>query len=747
MLEQVAPETLTQHNLPSPRELAFRVSPRTMRMLGRENISSPVISVLELVKNAYDADATQVEIIFEKASTDEGYILIADDGEGMDLKAIETSWMVISTDNKVQSPATPKGRRKVGEKGIGRLAMDRLAQKATVVTHKEGQSGWELELDWSKYEQDTGQLHEISHPLYPAPPRVDGKSGTSLYLTHLRDRWTERDYKALYDDLALLVPPFSGEVNDFVIKFECDEMPQLNGEITNPMAEVAEFTLRSRLTNEGVMHHEAIHRSGRATEEERTWDSVFENARPACGSLQFELQFYLRTAQSLKQTSFRLTELRQFLDRFHGIRIYRDQFRVKPYGDPGGDKDWLGLNARFGRTREGVLSKNTWRLQESQTVGTVFITRQDNPALRDQTNREGLVENTAYRDMRRYLLHAIQFLERERQTYERQKAEEEREKVQTKPVEQTFSDNQKRLTTAAKQIRKLARKSDSARTTDTLQEIAETLEDVTTAQKALQTVYEQEQEERQTEYQLMIGLSTLGIATAAFGHEITENINKVKLYAELFNDTLEQLPQSEQTQAKEDVGGLKRAASRIDAWGKFALDRVRRDKRKRENMAFNKVVQTVLQEFETPFKRDSIHLTTAFADDVPPLRGFIMDIEAIVINFVTNAKEALRKQLADQRHLMVKTEYDQKTHEILLIFADSGTGIAKADLDKIWEPLFSMKVDQDGNPVGTGMGLAIVKNIVDSYNGRIDVQGYGELGGATLTVYLPHTYRKRSKNG
>ena len=150
-----------------PEQLSFRVSPRTVQMLGRENISSSVIAVLELVKNAYDADASKVVVTCSQASKEAGKIIIDDNGEGMDLSDLQEKWMVISTDNKLHARTTEKRKRiKVGEKGIGRLAMDRLGQIATITTFRENSnSALELSVDWTKYDQDSGQLHEITHPL------------------------------------------------------------------------------------------------------------------------------------------------------------------------------------------------------------------------------------------------------------------------------------------------------------------------------------------------------------------------------------------------------------------------------------------------------------------------------------------------------------------------------------------------------------------------------------------------------
>lgn len=743
---------ITSSNVPS--ELSFRVSPRTMQMLGRENVSSPIISVLELVKNAYDADATEVKVIFENASTPDGRIIIADNGEGMGLDDLREKWMVISTENKSRAAITAtKKRQKVGEKGIGRLAMDRLARQVTVRTHRAQSPGIELFVDWDKYEGDKGELNQITHPLRSTPPREDGLSGTTLILTNLRDQWTQNDYEALYKDLSLLVAPLSHNVTDFSIYFESSAAPELTGKVASVLTDVAEYTLVSALDKSGQIHHQLTHRSGDIVEDKRSWASAFDlppGMMPHCGPLQFQLLFYVRDAKSLQDTNIKLSQLREFLQRYHGVRIYRDAFRVKPYGDPGGDKDWLQLNARFARGKYGVRAESQWRLAEGQVIGTVLITRNDNPDLRDQTNREGLIENNAYSDMKKYLLHGIQFLERERQKRERGEKQKEESAPIAIPVEESFADIENQLGTISTGLREIA-KSPSLFWADAVKELADSVDNVRLQPlKDLQITVEEDQldaEQRQTEYQLMVGLSTLGIAITAFGHEIARVINNVQARARLVAYALDNLPTDVKPQADKDMQVLSESAGQVQAWGKFALDRVRRDKRTRTDIDLNQTIRTLMEEFRPPLERDHIQVHLNLSDDVPSFHAFKMDMEAILINFTTNAKEAMRYEPIQQRKIEIWTQFSVISQEITLGFADSGRGIRPEDIDLIFDPLFSTRTDDEGNPVGTGMGLTIVKNIVEEYNGRIQTKGHGRLGGAEFTIYFPYRYGRSKHNG
>lgn len=731
-----------------PDQLSFRISPRTMQMLGRENVSSPIVAILELVKNAYDADASQVTVQFRRASAEDGSIVIEDDGEGMDFEELRNKWMVISTDNKLQEPLTRHGRVKVGEKGIGRLGLDRLSERTTLITHRANADGLKLTIDWTRYEYDQGQLQEIEHPLEVVPKRRDGRSGATLHLTGLRDRWIYRDYEALYSDLSLLIPPFETELVDFKIVFDCDEAPDLSGLITSPMAAVAEYKLVSELLADEEIRHTLTQRSGEMVEDFRRWheafDGVAEDDRPACGPLRFTLYFYLREVSSLRGTGIKRAELLHFLDRFQGVRIYRDGFRVKPYGDPRSDKDWLGLNARRVQHPGGVGARiGEWRLAENQVVGSIFITRRDNPDLRDQTNREGLVENQAYYDLRRFVLHGIQFLERERQKrYHRERGKKEPE-VEVRP---TLVTARQRLQEQAQQLRKTADdlKGTFAETeTPTLLALADKTESLADQLEAAEETYSEEETERQ----LMLSLATLGIAMAAFGHETAQAINLVLGHAELVGQALDYLSDEIRNTAQQNLSVLIEAGERIEAWGQFALDRVSRDKRTRRNIDLNQTIETPLKAFEGMLTRRSIDPEMALADNLPSLRAFAMDIEAILINFITNAITALDPTPLPDRRIFVSTTYDAELNAFLITFADSGKGIRDEDLDQIWSPLFSTKVDTRGQPIGTGLGLTIVKNVVEEYGGNIEVEGHGRLGGAEFRVMLPHRYRGEKEEG
>jgi len=133
----------------STMKIPFKVSARTGKLLGRENLSNREDAITELVKNSYDADAENSLVIFdipllEKEDEEGGkyyvpdrdgrHIYIVDNSDGMKQSIIEDYWMQIGTGNKEQFYLSDKKRVKAGVKGIGRFALDRLGEETEMWT-------------------------------------------------------------------------------------------------------------------------------------------------------------------------------------------------------------------------------------------------------------------------------------------------------------------------------------------------------------------------------------------------------------------------------------------------------------------------------------------------------------------------------------------------------------------------------------------------------------------------------------
>ena len=157
---------------------SMRPRARLIGLIGEELISDEPVALVELVKNAYDADASSVEVRFNGTNPERPEsILVADDGIGMDLETVLTGWFEPGTILKQKSKRSPGGRFYQGAKGIGRFAAARLSEALFLESKKDGENqGVSVLLDWGKFD-DESYLDEITID-YEVAPMIDMDHGT-----------------------------------------------------------------------------------------------------------------------------------------------------------------------------------------------------------------------------------------------------------------------------------------------------------------------------------------------------------------------------------------------------------------------------------------------------------------------------------------------------------------------------------------------------------------------------------------
>ena len=293
----------------------FSVEARLAIQLGRESISSSITAILELVKNAFDADATKIRVRFKGLNTPNPVMVIEDDGLGMTVDDLRNYWMVIGTSNKGKTRRSGKNRILTGEKGLGRLGLDRLSKTTTVQSiTKDSLDGFELLIDWTKYERDGTRIEDVSHEVFRTPnlmldPITEQRhaypQGTRLILNGLKDDWTENTITDLRAELSLLVSPFSAN-EDFDIELESGmDWRTVDGCVQTPssLLSSAQWKVRASIDDSGFVqmrmdsaHHNRVYEEGPDAWAKRYpgWGS-----QPHCGPLRFEFYFFPRKATTL----------------------------------------------------------------------------------------------------------------------------------------------------------------------------------------------------------------------------------------------------------------------------------------------------------------------------------------------------------------------------------------------------------------------------------------------------------------
>lgn len=722
----------------------FSIDARTLIHLGRESIKDHTTALLELVKNSYDADANVVEIEIYKKETQD-LIRIADDGEGMTEKDIDDKWLRIGYSHKKNDKQTSKkNRRKTGEKGIGRLSADRLGEVLEIKTISEENHPYGLKIDWELFNQDNLdlskiELEEIQNPLLRLPNQRKQETGTEMLISKLRTEWTSENIQNLYTELSILTSPFK-EVQDFEIYLTNDIAPDFNGKVEpspqvhpeieieldyDGVSESIEYIIKDRFNSEKPLKSSS------------TWPQLVQKVIDpfdypysqslTCGPVRIKLLLYPRTKALAEGTKFTLAELREFVNKNIGIKIYRDNISVKPYGylnvQYGGD--WLGLAERHSRNPAG-LDREDYRVVANQLVGAIFVGRDTNPDLTDSASREGLIENEAFYDLRALALGALALLENRRyQIYQSKKVQDV---VKLTPTESSDIFKNK-IETAKKTIESLKEMSKSS---IKVIEIAKNVEDfIKDAEQASVSF-----EELLKHTRVLAGLATLGIAAAVFGHETQNAITEFNAAAELANEYLEYSPEDLEI-IRNELNKAIKFGNQVAAWGAFSLTRVQKEKRKKENKNVDQIISNIIGELEVILNNVSIELELKLDSIVA--KAYPMDIESILVNILTNAYTACLQKPVGSRKIKIESYYEEHNNQkgFYLNIVNSGPPIDETLYDWIWEPLNTLKQDSKNRETGTGLGLTIVKSIVDDLKGSCTVTNNKTFGGAEFKIWLP----------
>ena len=725
----------------------FMVDARTILQLGRQSIKDNVTAVLELVKNSYDADAdvVEVEVI---TGQENSYIRIADDGCGMTEKEVDDNWLRIGFSGKRMDRYSSRNRRKTGEKGVGRISADRLGSSLELRTRAAGQNEFGLIINWNDFEVEGENLSDV--PLQtlehvdldlPTPDEIPATSGTELKICGLRELWTATDIQTLYEELSVLTPPFE-QVQDFKIYLKTDVETDYKGLVTSSFQEAALLEMDARFDGE-ILHYCLIDRSNSAApvtlNAEIEWKQLVQRVSHGkqirtfalTGPVRLKLLFYLRSQTDLlSEAGLKLEDLREFLDRNVGVKIYRDNIRVRPYGDPATpDGDWLGLNARRVRNPAG-LDRPDYTFSANQVVGAVFLSRDDNSELIDSASREGLIHGEAFADMRALTLASLALMEIHRHE-ENQKQGEKRDQPS---ADKMLTDFAKELSTLKKDLEEVQDNLANALFVPT-DEIKRTLNRVSrVAENAQATAASLN--EIMSQSGVLRGLATLGIAASVFGHETQSALSQFISSTALVRDLLQVSP-PDTTSTLDEVEKALRYARQVSAWGAFSLARVKRNKRNKRNLNVKETICQITKGLESVFQSASIRLDTTRLEDVNA-NLFEMDIEAIVLNLLTNAYIACQQM---KRPRVVQIELSKiafkEKEGCEIVVSDTGPGVADDLVDKIWKPLVSFRKDAKGNEEGTGLGLTIVSSIITEAGGHKSVSRSEELGGARFAVWLP----------
>jgi signal transduction histidine kinase len=627
--------------------------------------------------------------------------------------------------------------------------------------------------------------HEINEIIKEFPIGDDlfkdwrGNQGTIIQITGLRDNWlaefdNDRELNSttsenLYNNLESLIPPLGN--NYFKVFFFNTQLPNQYGEVEATDVDDYDYKLHAQIDDLGkasitIWRNElelaGLERFNYFKQAQLSEESPFKledfqrgyfeiktdtskilnkfkdplGLLSKIGAFDFTF-FYIRrgggeekegedpNVYPYKSVNFR--DRKKWLDKFGGIKIFRDNFRIRPYGEPKTTSfDWLGM----GKGSANSFVKGGWKVKAYQSFGVINISRIGNINFQDKSNREGFQENEVFQLFQTLIKSIIGFIELDRSKVMRSLYD--LDKIRRKE-EQNLEE-----------VRRLAEEEEKRKKKGNNQENEDFTE--SNYQKLTQAVVYQEKKifELEEKQKMLQMLASAGLIVTSFSHELKSHKDTLGSRMIELRDILINIIPKETLDKQPDfldplimVEDMKKVDDRLRHWLDFALASVRKSKRTRRKVDIVKYIEELERTWSSLLSRRKIKLTI---DKRQFLEVYFycheIDLDSIFNNLLSNSADFLKEKVSSQREIKISFSFDVNLG-ISVTYEDNGPGLSEEIINPndVFEPFFTTKRNTKGEPIGTGLGMWIVKEIVDEYSGTIEFVHYRP--GIKLKLHLP----------
>ena len=662
----------------------FKTNARIVFELGKESIENKTIALSEIIKNSYDADATKCDIIVHKNGEQINLfdkkissLEIIDNGIGMNDNDLINNWLIIGTNNKKiqKTKINPNSKRiPVGEKGIGRFAVNKIGNKITIITKKENSLTYCLYIDFNNFSENK-LLDDIKVKLdvYNGNNGITTKSGTKIIIDDLNEEWSDQDLKNVYSEILKLQSPFRDEDDNFEIAFTVNNEPMFDNimkveEILKYSLWQAEtmimpnekegkmnfsFTPYEEMKLKGFVPFQTVYAFGYNDTGQKL--KKIDISKYKIGPLKIRLYAFHRTPKVLKMLKMKKEILTSYLDENGGVRIYRSGQRVYNYGSK--EEDWLGLNLKRLNSPSNNLSKNI-------IIGIIDLDAQKSSDLVEKTNREGFIENAAF----------IEF------------------KKMVEVVINNFAYFIYPFKTKIKEI--IDKNEKREKIDDTIEELIDEINGIDFLHESdkenIVSKIKNISEEFQSSRKLYLSIASNSIEFNMMFHDIDKHIKNLLTLVRNRDINIKEIRKS-----VININDLLNAQSDLIRNRDFAKIKTTKLIDKFKNYAYyrlkdHKIEMNIeIEEFE--------------------FIGIESQLLRVLINLLDNSIYWLELQKDKKIFLKVKRVID----EIIIYFADNGPGFNVDDPNILFQPFVTRKKN------GLGLGLFIVNEIISLHDGKI----------------------------
>ena len=692
----------------------FTVDADLISRLGNELVARQETALSELVKNSYDADATYVTIKFIDTESIGGTLILDDNGSGMNREQLIDGFMRISSNLKKEKPFSEIfQRKKAGKKGIGRFAVQRLGNKLEILTKTENAThSFDVQFDWNDYLANK-DITEISNKIQLVNPHKE--KGTRLIISNLKDKWSELAIKRIYRYLEDILQPVS-EFNENEGKgpFELKVFKETDGntlEIVNESLSLDTYavaTISGKVDDKGIAcfqieskdldidYHEPI---GYEVDDKNTSFPLLKNVKLKAN---YFIENYLPKNQRMA--------IQKYLRLYGGIKLYRNGFRVLPYGEA--SNDWLKLD--FSQRQRSLLPQHG----NNNFYGVVNID-DSSGNFEETSSREGLLENESFIQLSnfvyRVLLTAVIRIARERNvkitsSQKRYDGKWQDIDIRVKNIAYSIDELDKAIDNNQRGSIEVKAKS---------KEIIKNLKDDLNALRKEQKEERKRQEEERT---MLRVLSSVGLTTEQFVHEIKYYLGNMTNDLDYVKNVVYD------NDAKKRVKILESNLANFNTYVSYF-----------DAMVSNNVNRTLIPIEMRKIVRDFIEILSSDAKKAgvtiqePVFYKYNLytkpmhpsEWTSILFNFYTNSKKAIKRA---HRKGDILIEVNKENGMIYLDFSDNGDGIPEGKEERVFDRFYTTSnvgsidnIDKINNISGSGLGLTIVKDICTSNKGDVRV--------------------------
>ena len=733
-------------------KIPFNVDANTARLIGRENVSKLDGAIIEIIKNAYDADATLCALYFD---ADNQKLWIVDNGCGMDEDIVKKHWMSIGFSDKDVELKSEKGRIKTGAKGIGRFALDRLGADCTMYTYNGGDHiVWHV--NWEQFVRgvnindvyaDLENSNFVENGLFENIGNKDFKdlvvngfnTGTVFEISELRDTWDETFFKRLKNNLSSLIPPSLS--NSFKVYLYSKETTTDEARIVSELLTSYDYAVDFEVSKNGdvkisVFRNEVefgakfdyvINNAGFNVMDKGYFNGepivfnknvkdlhvgITEDTPYRLGAFSGKICFYKIVAQEKNELKYYYKPFehrKSLIKKYGGIKIYRDGFRVRPYGESGTPQfDWLLLSARHYISAYPVGSKaGNWTVDSSQVIGEINISRL-NETLNDQANREGIFEDKDFELFKKIIVNILSYLEADRQSVMRKLSDLWDRDNQAQKAEDDIRDKYERYKKSKEE--KEGSKSEKTEKDDEYVHVED-------AQKAIEGK-EAQISDLEDENRLLRSLATTGIAINTYMHEIRALIHDLKMNSKRASEAYRIRNDIEEAVAS--INEVRSVTKDFESWFQVTIGSTRADKRTRQKVNIVELISKCIESWKKSLG-DDIEFETIFSEEEIYLVCFPYEIESILHNLISNSFKSFKRGNTTNKKISVTVTLANE--KLKISYSDNGEGLLpefKDNPDIILKQMVTGDI-VNGQKQGTGLGMWIVNNIISDYRGKIDL--------------------------